>query len=794
MSSRIRRDAKHIFEGFLEVANPDVDGQDPFILQSFPANFKDKEADKLKMVPHFTFPCKLDISTVQNFSFVLTDFDAQWTFGFCRVAPQSQTALVILSKLPWHETFYRVLNHAAEIVAQGSQEQLFAFLEASHTSRVPEGGQMFHVTWQSNGQTEDFTSTTPHQFNLPSIPENRNLTEYFNAVGLQQMLVIFASMLHERRIVITSKKLSRLTACVQAANSLLYPMFWQHIFIPVLPKHLIDFLSAPMPYLIGVPEPVMKRVKSHELGDAVVLDADTNTVQTCYDDLRDLPTEVVANLSRSLKKDDLLGDTLARAYLQAIVHLIGGYRDALGLRQGESITFCEEAFLSSRPSNVRPFLEQILQLQIFRQFVDERLQLLNSGKGMSDEFETEVLKFSEMKNYNQGARIKSHLRREGGAFVKAVQRKANPAVRSAVKSVRDSSKSAFKDLKREMKSLKVNQDGRQDGHRSAPASPTLGRLSDRASSHVLTGGSLARTSTDLNLTGRVLKYEKFEPPPVSSLSASSNSDKSPESETIPRINMELMTELEDVIYRQTSPLGQPPAVNRKLKPVLARQTPPSSTSISDIHNNNKSSFHIKRPVAVVTTNQTLGNAELELDNAQMTTAKHPALTRVMPAPACNSNSGGPDLISLGDTIAASDDDIIFDPLLEKAAPVQNSSTHRPLQRSSINNGGGVVMRPHPGPPTAPHSTSSEDLLREYGLHFDALAIRNSTTTRSSGSDGFVVTQPSHDPFGDLDPFKSGLFNSTTSVAQPQQPFIPMPPPVAPPRSKRQVTTNWTTFE
>jgi hypothetical protein len=35
-------------------------------------------------------------------------------------------------------------------------------------------------------------------------------------------------------------------------------MHWQHIFIPVLPNHLIDYLSAPMPFLIGVPAPIMQ--------------------------------------------------------------------------------------------------------------------------------------------------------------------------------------------------------------------------------------------------------------------------------------------------------------------------------------------------------------------------------------------------------------------------------------------------------------------------------------------------------------------------------------------------------
>ena len=43
----------------------------------------------------------------------------------------------------------------------------------------------------------------------------RNLTEYFNAAGIHNMLVVFASMLHERRIIITSKRISNLSACVQ---------------------------------------------------------------------------------------------------------------------------------------------------------------------------------------------------------------------------------------------------------------------------------------------------------------------------------------------------------------------------------------------------------------------------------------------------------------------------------------------------------------------------------------------------------------------------------------------------
>ncbi len=33
----------------------------PWILQSYPASYKDKEAERLKSVPAFVFPCKLEV-------------------------------------------------------------------------------------------------------------------------------------------------------------------------------------------------------------------------------------------------------------------------------------------------------------------------------------------------------------------------------------------------------------------------------------------------------------------------------------------------------------------------------------------------------------------------------------------------------------------------------------------------------------------------------------------------------------------------------------------------------------
>ena len=57
-------------------------------------------------------------------------------------------------------------------------------------------------------------------------------------------------------------------------------------------------ISDPDQYL-GLPSGMQEnfsfqRVKESELGDAVLVDADKNTVSTEYDDLNDLPDEIVS--------------------------------------------------------------------------------------------------------------------------------------------------------------------------------------------------------------------------------------------------------------------------------------------------------------------------------------------------------------------------------------------------------------------------------------------------------------------------------------------------------------------
>lgn len=283
------------------------------------------------------------------------------------------------------------------------------------------------------------------------------------------MIAIFASMLNERRIVMISEKLNRLSACVQAANTLIYPMHWQHIFIPLLPNTLIDYLTAPMPFLIGVPQCIFdEQVKLSELGEIVILNVDTNQLTTPFDDVSTIPSDVLYHLRKLLKNiPGLVGDGLCRAFLRALVMLIGGYREALCFLPGEKISFDRDAFVSNvRGTSRQLFLENMLQLQIFQQFIESRLEILNRGERFVDQFEIELNHNEQTSNsrfLSQYREWATTMRKEGGAFLRAV----NPKVKSAFSMGRQ----AFRQVRQKITAPNHSNMNRPNSEPSSPKLP-----------------------------------------------------------------------------------------------------------------------------------------------------------------------------------------------------------------------------------------------------------------------------------------------------------------------------------
>ncbi|NXG64707.1 DEN1A protein, partial [Hemiprocne comata] len=386
----------------------------------------------------------------QNFTFVLTDIDSKQRFGFCRLSSGAKSCFCILSYLPWFEVFYKLLNVLADYSAKGQDSQRSELLETLHKLTIPEPGTSVHLGVHSY-------FTVPDIRELPSIPENRNLTEYFVAVDVNNMLHLYASMLYERRILICCSKLSTLTACIHGSAAMLYPMFWQHVYIPVLPPHLLDYCCAPMPYLIGIHLSLMEKVRNMALEDVVILNVDTNTLETPFDDLQSLPNDVVWHIlcSVSLYTED---STLKSQHTGA-ESFDAETTSAMLQPAGEPITFCEESFVSHRSAVMRQFLQNAIQLQLFKQFIDGRLDLLNSGEGFSDVFEEEI----NMGEYAGSDKLYhqwlSTVRKGSGAILNTVKTKANPAMKTVYKFAKDHAKMGIKEVKNRLKQKDIAENG-----------------------------------------------------------------------------------------------------------------------------------------------------------------------------------------------------------------------------------------------------------------------------------------------------------------------------------------------
>lgn len=412
----------------------------------------------LQTLTKFCFPFYVDSLSVsqvgQNFTFVLTDIDSKQRFGFCRLSSGAKSCFCILSYLPWFEVFYKLLNILADYTTKQQESQWNELLETLHRLPIPDPGVSVHLSVHSY-------FTVPDSRELPSIPENRNLTEYFVAVDVNNMLHLYASMLYERRILIICSKLSTLTACIHGSAAMLYPMYWQHVYIPVLPPHLLDYCCAPMPYLIGIHLSLMEKVRNMALDDVVILNVDTNTLETPFDDLQSLPNDVISSLKNRLKKvSTTTGDGVARAFLKAQAAFFGSYRNALKIEPEEPITFSEEAFVSHyRSGAMRQFLQNATQLQLFKQFIDGRLDLLNSGEGFSDVFEEEISMgeyAGSDKLYHQWL---STVRKGSGAILNTVKTKANPAMKTVYKFAKDHAKMGIKEVKNRLKQKDITENG-----------------------------------------------------------------------------------------------------------------------------------------------------------------------------------------------------------------------------------------------------------------------------------------------------------------------------------------------
>lgn len=79
---------------------------------------------------------------------------------------------------------------------------------------------------------------------IPCCTGELPLAPLVEALGADNLLLLFAAVLLERRVLLRARQAWLLTLTAEGIMRLLYPFTWQHVYIPVMPHSLTEYLEV----------------------------------------------------------------------------------------------------------------------------------------------------------------------------------------------------------------------------------------------------------------------------------------------------------------------------------------------------------------------------------------------------------------------------------------------------------------------------------------------------------------------------------------------------------------------
>lgn len=102
------------------------------------------------------------------------------------------------------------------------------------------------------------------------------VTRLFLQLGIKNTLTVFSAALTDQKVLFQSSSHARLSEACHALTSLMFPFRYSYVYIPILPASLVEVLSSPTLFIMGVHSSLVGQVP--ELMDVVVADLDGGSV------------------------------------------------------------------------------------------------------------------------------------------------------------------------------------------------------------------------------------------------------------------------------------------------------------------------------------------------------------------------------------------------------------------------------------------------------------------------------------------------------------------------------------
>ncbi|XP_057679698.1 DENN/MADD domain containing 2Da isoform X2 [Corythoichthys intestinalis] len=386
---------QYFFEYLVVVSlkkSKDGNNYEPQITYQFPkrdgmAKFQKEEEERtLKAITLFCFPEGIKWAPLteyhsETFSFVLTEIDGSRRNGYCRrLLPSGKgarppEAYCIISSLACFGLFSKIFDEV-EKRRQISMAMIYPFMQKLREAPFPAPGNTVEIkSFIPESGTEIIRLTRP----LDSWLEHVNFDMLFSCLTDEEVLLVFAAAVLERRIIFIADELGTLSQVIHAVAALLYPFTWQHTFISIVPEILIDVVMAPTPYLLGVQKRLLDLVTDQN--DLLIVDLSEKKNETFIVSIGDessilppkLQSEIREALSERKNVSEDVNRVVSEAFLLFFVKTVGHYMSYVKCSQaGDQRVFEKRNFYKAIESKTtRHFVKKFIQTQMFDLFIQE---------------------------------------------------------------------------------------------------------------------------------------------------------------------------------------------------------------------------------------------------------------------------------------------------------------------------------------------------------------------------------------------------------------------------------------
>ncbi|XP_029317574.1 myotubularin-related protein 5 isoform X5 [Cottoperca gobio] len=304
-------------------------------------------------------------------------------------APKS---LVLVSRLDYTEVFRNCLGLIYTVHVDGLTVPLETVVGNLLTCIIPiAGGSQRTITL---GAGDRQVIQTPIDDALPV--SGSTVAQLFRQLGIINVLYLFCAALTEHKILFLSSSYQRLTDACRGLLAIMFPLKYSFTYVPILPGKLLEVLSTPTPFIIGVNS--FFRSETQELLDVIIADLDGGTVtipecvhisllpepllqqtQTVLSMVLDPELELADHafppLSTQPSALKIQDKEIRGIFLWLFARLFQGYRWCLHIiriHPEPVIRFHKAAFLGQRSLTEDDFLMKVLDGMAFAGFVSER--------------------------------------------------------------------------------------------------------------------------------------------------------------------------------------------------------------------------------------------------------------------------------------------------------------------------------------------------------------------------------------------------------------------------------------